>query len=199
MHFRTSNIALLCSLDYATSLFGPTIAAALMFQSLWLPTVVGFVLLGMALPLIRLLPSSSKPYTTSTTNLAPEGRTSPEHSRITNARTPLLSNPDSTPSSLSTESRNAPDSGSSGSGLRPFLRQYANVITSGKNYQLLLACAFFHGFAISSTGLIPLYVSKRYGWPIAKVRKLCIFMPPSFSIPALTCSGWLSADTQSFD
>ena len=170
-----------------------------MYQSLWLPTVVGFVLLGAALPLIRLLPSSSKQYTTNTTGPAPEGRTSPANSRITSERTPLLSDSDSTSSNSSMENRNPPDNGSSGNGLRSFLHQYAKVITSGKSYQLLLACAFFHGFAISSTGLIPLYVSKRYGWRIAKVRKLGTFKPLSLSYLALTCSGWFFANAQSFD
>ena len=132
---------------------GPALASATMSTLLWLPLWIGIALLLFAVPLISTLPPTSTP-TSTTTHPPPPTTTEEEQS--------LLSTPSTTPPRNNLRSTT-----------RRRLHTVLVLLTDpSRNRALLLAVFFLASLASSDTKLLPLYISKRYGWRFAQVGYL---------------------------
>jgi hypothetical protein len=122
---------------------GPALAAASMSSLLWLPLWIGMILLLLAIPLISTLP------------------TPPSHRNLpipaTDEEDALIPRP-----GLDLKSTTA----------RRFRTILALLANPTRNFLLLLSVFFIASLASSDTKLLPLYISKRYGWRFASVGYL---------------------------
>jgi MFS family permease len=123
---------------------GPALAAASMSSLLWRPFWIGIILLLLAVPLISALPSPP-----STRNKSPPSGTDEEDA--------LIPRP-----GLDLKSTTA----------RRFRTTLALLANPTRNFLLLLSVFFLASLASSDTKLLPLYISKRYGWRFASVGYL---------------------------
>ncbi len=123
---------------------------------LWLPFWIGIALLLFAIPVISTLPpaSTSLVTATTTTTTQPLPATTEEQS--------LLSTPATNPHPNNLRSTT-----------RRRLRTVLALLTDPtRNRALLLAVFFLASLASSDTKLLPLYISKRFGWKFAQVGYL---------------------------
>jgi MFS family permease len=122
---------------------GPALAAASMSSLLWLPLWIGMILLLLAIPLISTLPAP------------------PSHRNLpipaTDEEDALIPRP-----GLDLKSTTA----------RRFRTILALLANPTRNFLLLLSVFFLASLASSDTKLLPLYISKRYGWRFASVGYL---------------------------
>ncbi len=133
---------------------GPALASATMSTLLWLPLWIGIALLLFAIPVISTLPpTSTSTVTTATTH--PTATTTEEEQLLLS--TPAITSP---PNNLrSTTYRR--------------LRTVLALLTDPtRNRALLLAVFLLASLASSDTKLLPLYISKRYGWRFSQVGYL---------------------------
>ncbi|KAH8895927.1 hypothetical protein GQ53DRAFT_743880 [Thozetella sp. PMI_491] len=129
---------------------GPAIASATMSVLLWLPFLIGMVLLVIAVPLVTMLPARPGEHHES------EGRAS--------ERRALLS---------AQHSDDPPSHGPlSESIAAQFLSLKTIVATHPRNFSLLLCSFFLTALASSDTKLLPQYISKRYGWRFVSIGYL---------------------------
>lgn len=155
---RTSYMAWICSIDYATSLFSPALAAALMLYALWLPIWTGLALIGCALPLIWFLPQQAGRASCKTTCV-------PGLSNPNTETSPLLSNASETSTSTQPRTKTA----SKGPGLSDLARRYCSLVRSSRQTQWLFLTFFLTGFANASNSLLSLYIPKRYDVSFSQV------------------------------
>lgn len=160
---RPMYISWVNSLLFITGLFGPSLAALLMEGSLWLPIWIGLAMLLGSIPFLGLLPASK---------IEQVRRRVRRSSGLTSQETMLLLGQDiqhdpSTHGRVS--SRERKERSSVSKTILNFLRGYLDLISSSPQFQTLLVAFFLTGFASSSSALLPLYLTKRYGWTFAQV------------------------------
>ncbi|KAK4095843.1 hypothetical protein N658DRAFT_502245 [Parathielavia hyrcaniae] len=137
---------------------GPALAAASMSSLLWRPLWIGIVLLLLAIPLISILAASSA------RRRLPAPAAGEEDALIPRRPSP----------SLKTTTT------------RRFRTTLALMANPTHNFLLLMSVFFFASLASSDTKLLPLYISKRFGWRFASVGYL-LSVKAVFNFVFLSC------------
>lgn len=143
---RASYFGYMSSITYIVNLLGPALASASMTLLLWLPFWIGITLLGVAIPIISMLPDNS-------TAKERDEQSQPLLS------SPLLKAQDSRPTILH-------------SVVNRFHSLRVALASHPWNFSLLLACFLLASLASSDTKLLVQYISKRYQWTFASAGYL---------------------------
>ena len=154
---RATYFGYMSSVSYVVALLGPALASASMTLVLWLPFLIGILLLLFAVPTISLLPTPGA-YAVSGDVPEAEGGYESEQTR------PLLSSPllkarDSRTSLLTSVAKQ-------------FRMLHAIVMSHPWNFSLLLISFLLTSLASSDTKLLVQYISKRYHWAFASTGYL---------------------------
>ncbi|KAH7018180.1 uncharacterized protein B0I36DRAFT_368220 [Microdochium trichocladiopsis] len=175
---RASLFGYMSSVSYITNLLGPGLASATMGTALWLPFVIGIILLLLAVPAISLLPGGGSQ---SLTAAKPNHAFSHTEERADEQQPFLPSSP------LLKAARSQEGTGPSATSTvrSTWVRTKAHIYTlratflpehsqlgNGQNLPLLMASFFLTSLASSDTKLLPQYMSKRYGWRFVDVGYL---------------------------
>lgn len=174
---RASYFGYMSSITYVVNLLGPALASASMTLLLWLPFWIGITLLGVAIPMISMLPGR---------DTAKNQRRGDEQSQ------PLLSSPllkaqDSRPTILH-------------SAVNRFNALRAALASHPWNFSLLLACFLLASLASSDTKLLVQYISKRYQWTFASAgyllsgKALVNFVLLTVVVPRVLHSAMVASD-----
>lgn len=124
----------------------PTLASVTMSWSLWLPFLIGLLLLAAAIPLVSFLPAQPK-------SISPKERQNEDAE-------PLLADDTSNAENQGFESHQLV----SRPGARGIVKQFWAQISGRANFQLLLGLFLVAALASSNSPLLPQYISKRYDW-----------------------------------
>lgn len=175
---------------------GPALASATMTALLWLPLWLGIAILLLAVPVISALPLPAAAHSSSNSSIPPRSRSpADEEAHTAAAMTASATEPpetDATPENAPLIPNTPPpyprDAGAPYSWrvhtthrLRSLLALLTNPT---RNLTLLFTVFFLASLASSDTKLLPLYMSKRYGWRFADVGYL-------LSAKAVWNFGWL--------
>lgn len=136
------------SISYVVALLGPALASATMTLVLWLPFLLGIILLLLAVPMISLLPDHPG-----------LGASDPSATLADEQSRPLISSPLLKAQSTETTAFQA---------IIKRARTLKSMVASHPRNLILLFISFFlTSLASSDTKLLPQYISKRYEWTFA--------------------------------
>ncbi|KAL5373155.1 hypothetical protein DPSP01_012957 [Paraphaeosphaeria sporulosa] len=154
---RAKFFSYISSTSYVVSFLGPTLASFAMSRNLWAPFCLNILLLGLAVPVIKLLPGNG---------LVPIKSIMSVDSNDTAGEVgPLLR-----------QSEDGPDHYSSAFETHPSIlqrivstiRQLIALVDGRPNFQIMLCSFFLTALASSDTKLLVQYISKRYSWTFAQ-------------------------------
>ncbi|KAK8232184.1 hypothetical protein HDK90DRAFT_554964 [Phyllosticta capitalensis] len=155
---RTSYIAYISSVNYVVSLFGPSLASAVMTVNLWLPFYLSIGFLIAALPVVYFLPLKGDDDRRDE-NTAPSAATK-DH------------DPEAEPLLRTTSSSSSPSWSPSSSQPQPLLARFLHLLHRRPRFLLLLSSFLLTSLASSNTHLLPQYMSARYHRSFASVGPL---------------------------